>query len=343
MSIPLVLPINDVENYANSSLDALIVEFQRLDQVLDHYEHEVKKLIILQTIENQLNRLFGYPEAGAKIEGPKYSIYQQNFIKFSYQVCMVFGFFEKAAGSYLFGSNLFAEIPGIDPLSLFVLTSIYILIDAFLFYTFEVTLLKKVFGITADENQACILNEIYSQQLNATTAINQLLHDRATMRWKPKTYERYCQGMIVFNAHLIKKNNSMQSYQSSVFRTGLEYGLVIFGGITSIADGFFMAKNALLLLRLSWLSSPFGGLLVVGILVSALVFYYAMSVNNMSNLVYPDRQSYHNLKDGLTLFGQKFGSRSPYQPKQYNAAHLLFPPVVELQSGEISRRNSCSF
>ena len=343
MSITLILPRSDVEKYANYSLDELITDFQRLDEALDHYEHEVKKLIILQTIENQLNRRFEYPAAGARIEGPKYSIYQQNFIKFSYQFCMVFGFFEKAAGSYLFGSNLFAEIPGMDPLSLFVLTSIYILIDAFLFYAFEVTLLKKVFGITADENQACILNEIYRQQLNATTAINQLLHDRATMGWMPKTYERYCQGMIVFNDHLIKKNNSMQSYQSSNFRTGLEYGLIIFGGITSIADGFFMAKNALLLLRLSWLSSPFGCLLVVGILVAALVFYYAMSVNNLSNLVYPDRQSYHNLKDGLTLFGQKFGNRSPYQPKQYNAAHLLFPTVVELQPREIARRNSCPF
>lgn len=343
MSIPLVLPINDVENYANYSLDELIGEFQRLDEALDHYEHEVKKLIILQTIENQLNRQFCYDAPNVRIDDPKYSNYQQTFIKFSYQFCMVFGFFEKAAGSYLFGSNLFAEIPGIDPLSLFVLTSIYILIDAFLFYAFEVTLLKKVFGISADENQACILNEIYSQQLNATTAINQMLHDRATMDWEQKTYKRYCQGIIVFNDHLIKKNNRMQGYQPSNFRTGLEYGLIIFGGITSIADGFFMAKNALLLLRLSWLSSPFGCLLVVGMLVAALVFYYAMSVKNMSNLVYPDRQSYHNLKDGLTLFGQKFGNRSPYQPKQYNAAHLLFPTVVEMQPHEITRRNSCSF
>lgn len=314
-NITITVPPDYVEKYANAPLCELIKEFRDLDQVLDNPEFETRKLVILQVIEKQLRSQYNRPIQPIAIESPQSSDYQQVLLKIAYQFCMIFGFFEKAAGSFIFGSNLFALIPGLGHVSLYALTTIYSLLDALLFYAFEVSFLRKAMGIIFSDNGPCVLNETYSQQLAASIDINILLNRRETCDWDPGTYRQYCEALNLINAHLLQKHETMDAYSRSEIRMAVEYGVVLFGGLSSIADSYFMAKTAMLALHISFLSSPLACALVVAMVVSALVFYYAMGARGMSKLVNPDRKSYNALKEGLTLFKNEHASTTPYIPR----------------------------
>lgn len=314
--MPVTIPFPEfyLTKYEDVSLEELIAEFRILDAVLDNQEFETRKLMILQRVEQQLQQQMRYPIIHVVEVSHEVNDYRRLLCKFTYQFCMTFGFFEKAAGSFLFGSTLFALIPGIGSFSLYALTTIYTLLDAMLFYAFEVTLLRKSFGIIFSNQGACLLNETYAQQLKTTLAINLILDNRETVDWHLDTYLTYCEAIKIFNGHLLRKHNCMGDYMRSQSRIYLEYGVVMFGGLSSIADSYFMAKNALLALHISFLSSPIVCVLVVAMVVSSLVFYYAMGAKSMSKLVNPDRKSFYALKNNLTLFQQKFENRQPYMP-----------------------------
>ena len=314
--IMITIPQDYVEKYSSASLSDLINEFRTLDQVLGNQDSETRKLIILQVLEKQLRAEYNRPIRPIARETSQSSDYQQVLLKISYQFCMIFGFFEKAAGSFLFGSNLFALIPGIGNVSLYALTTIYSLLDALLFYAFEVSFLRKAMGIIFSDNGACVLNEIYAQQLTASIEINILLNRRETLDWDQDTYGQYCRALELLNAHLLKKHATMGDYSRPKIRMAVEYGVVLFGGLSSVADSYFMAKTAMLALHISFLSSPLACALVVAMVVSALVFYYAMGARGMSQLVNPDRESYNALKEGLTLFKSEHASTKPYMPKR---------------------------
>lgn len=316
MSMTLALPQHLVDVYDNYSLEELLCEFKRLTNHTETQDQETRKLIILKRVERHLDNQFYNPIVPIPVANQQSNKTYEAILKLAYQFCMVFGFFEKAAGSFLFGSNLFAIIPGINHFSLYALTFVYTLIDALLFYAFEVSFLKKALGVVFADNGACLLNKTYIEQLKSVEVINEILRSADTLDWAQGTRATYRECVAVFNAHLLEKHERIGCYQQTSFRMGVEYGVALFGGLTSIADSYFMAKNALLLLHLSFASSPLGSFLVVCMVVSALVFYYAMNVKSMSDAVNPDRKSYYALKEGLSMFHNNFRKRQPpYIPR----------------------------
>lgn len=325
----ITLPAEFIAMYERQSLMELMQEFQNLSKQSDIQEHETRKLSILKIFEERLLKKAQQPVITIPITAPK-SFEQQAFIKFAYRFCMLFGFFEKAAGSFLFGSTLFALIPGINQFSLYALTVIYTLLDALLFYAFEVSFLKKHWGMGFSDNGKSLLNKTYIQQLEVLTVINIILNSRETFDWEQKEYREYCVALKHLNQYVIKKHSTMGEYASTPTRVAIEKGVIIFGALSSVADSYFMAKTALLTLHISFMSSPLGWALVVAMIVSALVFYYAMGVQSMSKLVHPDRKSFYALKDNISLFKQKYENREPYQPK--NIIKLCMPPLGRSES-----------
>ncbi|PJD92883.1 MAG: hypothetical protein CK424_04765 [Legionella sp.] len=309
--IATIIPFSNSPASILASLNA----FKNLTGTLDDLDKEVQKLRIIKRIEAQLSeRLPSLARAAPDTALPT-NAYQQVLLKLAYGFCMVFGFFDKAASSFLFGSNLFAAIPGLSRLSLLVLTSIYTLLDAFLFYAFEISFLKEALHIELVDDSACALNKIYMEQLDALVNINIMLHRRETFDWDAEIYSQYCQCMTAFNTHLIHKQSTMQDYVQSRLSTAIEYSVMTFGALSSVADSYFMAKTALLALHVSFMSSPLGWAFVVAMVASALVFYYAMGVQSMSKLLHPDRDSFYTLKTGLTLFKDRYEDSSPYTPE----------------------------
>lgn len=311
----ITLPPQFVNMYQHQALHVLITEFKALDKKLDNLEYETRKLIILKIIKERLRLKLHMTNEPINIPPEVIPDYKQNIMQFVYRFCLVFGCFEKAAGSFLFGSNLFILIPGISHFSLYALTTIYTLLDALLFYAFEVSFLKKALGVVLTENGACLLNETYKEQLQTTIEINIILNRRETFDWNADEYLAYCEAMKLFNAHLIKKHSGMKKHSTTMLKRCIENAVVLFGALSSVADSYFMAKTALVTLHISFMSSPLGCALVIAIVVSALVFYYAMGMKSMSELLNPERKSHNSLLEGLTLFRKEYEKREPYQPK----------------------------
>ncbi len=292
----------------------LLNTFKQLSVSLDNLADEHKKLLIIKQIEARLNARFSPPIRPIPIPCVPTNDYQQALLKLTYQFCMIFGFFDKAASSFLFGSNLFSAIPGLSHPTLLVLTSIYTLLDAILFYAFEISFLKEALGIEFVDDSSCELNKVYTEQLESVVRINIMLHRRETYDWDKADYDQYCQCMTELNTHLIRKQKTMKEYARSGLKMGIEYCVTAFGALSSIADSYFMAKTALLSLHVSFMGSPLGWAFVVCMVVSSLVFYYSMSVKSMSKLLNPDMQSYNTLKTDLTFFKTQHEHSVPYMP-----------------------------
>lgn len=333
----ITLPQQFVNIYKHHSLEVLVDEFKKLDEKLNNQEHEERKLIILKLLQDRLRQKLNLTQEPMHISAAVISDYKQNIVQFIYRFCLVFGCVEKAASSFLFGSNLFILIPGISHFSLYILTTVYTLLDALLFYAFEVSFLKKALGVVLTNNSACLLNETYQEQLSTTIEINIILNRRETFDWDAKEYAEYCKAAKIFNTHLLKKNTEMKDYVTPTYKLFLEKGVILFGALSSIADSYFMAKTALLTLHISFMSSPLGCALVVAMVVSALVFYYAMGVKSMSELINPDRKSHNALREGLTLFSNEYGKRKPYQPKMLENS---VPQSSTVQSDALTIENN---
>lgn len=332
----ITLPEQFAAMYENQNLAELLTEFQTLDSVLDNIEYETRKLIILKIVNNRLRTWQNRPIESIPVEVPIPFWQHPTLLTGLYQFCFIFGGLEKAAGSFVDGLNLFLLIPGINPVLLYALTVTYIVLDAVLFYAFEVSFLKKALGVSLTQDDRSLLNQTYLQQLAFAKEIHIVLHDRETTDWEPSLYEEYCAGMRVFNDHLLKKNKTMVGYASSTFWICAEKGVVMFGALAVVADSYFMTKTALVLLHLSFMSSPFGFTLVIAMIGAVLGIYYSMGAQSMSELVNPDRQSYNDLKEGLTLFERDYASRAPYIPKNRVSPVQLSMPESTLDLAAVS-------
>lgn len=305
----ITFPAQFVEIYNRQSLAELVIEFQNLDNELNKQEYETRKLMIV-------NRLLAHLKGSADViaaEDPKSSAYSQSVLKVAYLFCLLFGGLENGASSFLFSSNLFIIIPGISQFALYSLISVYTLLDAVLFYAFEVSFLKKALGIVATDNSKSLLNETYAQQLKSVMEINCILNGKETDHWNESDKAAYHAARDVFNAHLLNKNTEMQNYVSSNLLIGVEKGVVLFGALSCVADSYFMAQTALVTLHVSFMSSPLGFALVVGMVVASLVLYYTMRVQSMSELLHPDRESHNALQADLIKF-ERYVHRQPYIP-----------------------------
>lgn len=307
----ITFPGQFVTMYNQLSLKELMIEFQELDAELDKQEYETRKLMIVNRVLLHLKgEIDVLPEKSLNS-----SSYSQALLKTAYLFCLIFGGLENGASSFLFSSNLFIAIPGVSQLALYSLISVYALLDAILFYAFEVSFLKKALGIIARDNQDILLNETYELQLKAVMDINSILNDKITKDWDPKDYAAYCEARTIFNAHLLKKHGTMKDYVSSNLRIGLEKGVVLFGALSCVADSYFMAKTALLMLHVTLMTSPLGFALVVGMVVASLVLYCTMRLQSMSKLLNPDRKSHNALQEGLIDF-EKYVYRKSYVPNR---------------------------
>lgn len=294
----LTFPADFVAMYNQKKLAELVAEFEKLDTGLNNQEFEMRKLMIV-------NRLLAHLKGSVDVlaaENPKSSAYSQSVLKVAYLFCLLFGGLENGASSFLFSSNLFIIIPGISQFALYSLISVYTLLDAVLFYAFEVSFLKKALGIVATDNSKSLLNETYAQQLKSVMEINYILNAKETAEWNQADYTVYCAARDVFNNHLLKKNDAMLNYVSSPLLIGIEKGVVLFGAFSCVVDSYFMAQTALVTLHVSFMSSPLGFVLVVGMVVASLVLYYTMRVQSMSELLHPDRESHNALQADLIKF-----------------------------------------
>lgn len=297
-----VIKIEDVA-YQNLDVSDLYQKFTDISKFPKNtQDSECQKLAIICAVEQHILN-----NASLSIQ-KKFSrrrIHDQknSYAIAGYSILLTFGCFEKSIGSFLFGSTLFGLIPGISSVLLSIASIIYTLLDIFLFYAFEVSFLKRYMGISNAPTGEHLLNETYLQQLESINIINELLEHGEVQRHAD--YQKYADCKALFNQHLLQKYDSMADYPRSWPKAILEYALITFGAISSMADSYFMAKAAIVALHLS-LMGPLGIGLALCMMLSGLIFYYVMGAKSVGKIVSPDYKSFKELKKGLSLFKEDY-------------------------------------
>ena len=220
-----------------------------------------------------------------------------------YYFLLLVGLIQNAATSYVFWSEFFVLIPAISNPTMVVFLSVFnTLFAGFLFYSFEVTFLHEALGMPNTNTAFSQLLALYSEQLNTSRAVLQILTSFHMLSVRLAQYDGYIQLMTLICQDFRIKHEAMGCYPESFWESLLKVIALAFGAFSSIA-GSYVAVNALLTtLAASWVGTPLGwGLMMIAIVVD-LGFYYAMGATSTARLINPAFDNYHDLKKELGLF-----------------------------------------
>ena len=202
----------------------------------------------------------------------------------------------------MFGSTLFALIPGISNPVLLVASIAFTVLSSVLFYAFEVTFLKDALGIHYKNTDVALFVEIYTSQLKTTISINQLLTTIHMQEVKNSVYNEYIQLTNLLNQDLRSKHAAIGPYPESILKKILKVGILAFGALSSIAGSYFFANALLTVLAASLVGTPVGWAIIGLTVLAGLGFYYAMDATSMIRLANPAFDKYHLLKKELEQF-----------------------------------------
>ena len=291
------------------SIDRLIASFKSLidqDDSKDKLLIEQQKLRIIQLIENHIKKemLLHYVPI---IPSNKVTSTTFNHVikRLFYNFLLVFGLFQDASATYLFGNALLALIPGITNPVLIPLSILFMALECILFYAFEVSLLKTALGIPQDETDLSLTLDTYSSQLNTTTRIMSIT---SILAIDTEMYECIMAFIELLHNDLLTKHHLMLEHKEPIWKKALNYTVTSFGALSSIAGSYFMANAFLTLWAASLVATPIGIVIILLTIISGLGFYYAMGASSMARLVNPNYDKFLDLQKEFTRFKEEYNN-----------------------------------
>lgn len=282
----------------------LLEDYQKLQPDINQenrLEIEKLKLECIKLIEFNLKRDLRISLVNEDFEEVQFQQHQRRL----YYVLMILGTINDAARNYMFGFTLISLIPNLSKPIQIILSILYIVFEAILFYGFEIALLRDALWIPKKStNLSCYINTNI-QQIRAITRINQLLVNIQVLDMDDKLYQDYQSVVTVLNADLNTKFHSLQSYEESFSKKILKMAVLGFGMITNIASSYFMFNAVLTAWAASLVGTPLGWTIIVLAILVELGFYYAMGAASILRLLNSDRDNFNILKNELNMFEQK--------------------------------------
>lgn len=266
------------------------------------------KLNFLKQNEEALKKKLSLDIALAKAE-TKIPRYKRLIYRLTYSFLLLFGLIEQASGSYIFALALFGIIPGISRPLLIGLSIIFTVLDAILFFAFEVSFLKSALkgtlGFPLSETKANSFIDAYLEQLTLATSLNAILSSTHALTLDVEELDHYLKLSALINKDLLEKQKKFGSYQESLPKKILKWGVIIFGALSSIAGSYFMAISLLAAISASLIGTPLGWALIALTIIAGLGFYASMNAKGMSELINPNKLKFNELKKDFSTFKPK--------------------------------------
>ena len=264
---------------------------------------EKLKLNCMRLVENHLKQdLQSLSGMTIKEDEQTYTFFYTELL---YYILAVLGITTDAAIKYLFGSTLIALIPNITRSEQIILSIFYIILEAILFYAFQVALLRNALGIADIKTQFHEYNCTNIDQCQIVTRINRLLINLKESGIDNKAYEEYKTMVVILNNDLLTKYHAMQDYEESFFKKLLKIVLLAFGMITDIASTYYTINAVLTLCAPTLIGTPLGLVLIILAITTGLGFYYAMGASGIMRMMSLDYESHKTLNKELSSFKQE--------------------------------------
>lgn len=287
------------------SLEKLIQEFNALNSQVKQQsvlEIEKEKLRLLQIVQKKLNQEFNQEIDVSEHEiKPSESLLGKFFSHSFYYFLLLFGLLQDTTSSFLFGYTLLALIPGITGPYLIAASILYTVLDAVLFYAFEVSLLKEALNIPEDKTELRQLLDIYRLQLKTAKNLNRQLTSFNALAMEDSHYQDYVQFLDLINHDLKQKEQQFNNYHESTLKKWLKIGVLAFGAFSTTAGSYFYAQTFVASLGIG-VGTTLGMGLILLTVVAALGYFYAMGGKSLAKLVNPDYDQYQTLKQKFTSF-----------------------------------------
>jgi hypothetical protein len=300
---------------------ALDVEKQKL-QVMQDFEKILSQYLLSNA--NQKNN--------CPVENDDSKLFlNQTFRYFLYYFILLFGMFESIAGSYLYGTALFALIPGMSSILIMTVSLIFTALDAIFFYSFQVSFLKDFLKIPNNSSDFIKSIETYTMQVETVISINKHIANIHMLNVDDAVYNKYIELITLLNNDVFDKQDEMLPYPESMVINILKISLLIYGAISNAASSYFFANAILILIAAPLMCTPIGWIIPVLTILSSLVFYYAMSATSLTNLVTPGCDEYQALQQNLELFQSKYenhlvnvnSTRESFKPSNIEKSETL--------------------
>lgn len=266
---------------------------------LQRQELETSKLAVIQELKRRISVALNEQSQNNTVESKCNS--SVNY--FAYYFCLFGGFIQTGSESYLFGSTLFALIPGLANPWLLCVSLVYVVLDAVLFYAFDAAQLRDSLNIEYTSTGVSQLMQTYALQLQEVTALNEKLSKLQRVEGLSlKDYAAYIACLKICNEDIRHKQKTIGAYPESSWRKFCKSAIWVFGAFASVAGDYFIASALLGLISSSSVGTPVGWVITILLALSGLGLYCAMEGRSVANLVNPDFRAFKDLKHNLTLF-----------------------------------------
>lgn len=293
---------------ANSaySLPELKTSYLILLKAQNGIQNEREKLQILIDVKNKLRNEL--PENNFSGNRENYRVTQKNVVVYIlYWLLIIIGLTQQTVGSYLFATTLFSIVPGLSATFLAVISIIYVILDAIIFYAFNASFLKDALNLPQRSSSVGTLLKIYNEQITVTIELNESLSKLSILKMDKNHFRDYVKLVVLMNQDLRTKNEEIQKCQLSSVNKILKYAVITFGLLSNIASYYYlgMAFSAFIL--------PVVGVFLAQIMIlitiiSGLSFYYAIGVTSIIRLADPHKEELDALKKKLTDFSEKYSN-----------------------------------
>jgi hypothetical protein len=265
---------------------------------------DYKRMIIesILTYLNSFNRLNRVNEETTRQQKKGRGVLGWLKAGFIFLISLV-GLAESSAGSYLGMSNLLSQLfSNISNFWLLAATIGVTAINFVLFIAFEIDMLKTMFNFSSGSTAKKII-ETHEKQINTLELINKKLVDiNLISQVTQNEYRQLANLTTKLNKDAESKRSTYEKYKEHPFKKIVRIALTVAGAALCGLGSYWGGGMMLAAIAAPLVGTPLGWCIIGGLILSNLVFYFAMQGTGIKNLFNPCMSAFKKMKEILRHF-----------------------------------------
>jgi len=297
---------NKTQNLSVETLHKIFRQLNHLENSVQNSEYKLiiaeYKLLIMENFYNRIN-----PSESLRLQlTNKHALTPLTHYKLRkalYTAILFFGLAQDGIGTFVYSQTVLKLIPGIGlPTTLFF-CSVFSILNAILFYSFEGTMLKNAMKVKKLGKESKTFLNLFDEEIDLVQRINASLSDVNNIRnMSSTTYGNNCHLALVFNQDLENTKYLLNQYKEQPHKKIFRWGVTAFGAMMMTGYAYFLSSTLLATLSATVAASPLGWLIIGVAVCSSLAYYFSMRAKAMVSLVNPEMHQCNQIKNRLLSF-----------------------------------------
>ena len=264
---------------------------------------EKLKLTVMDAVNKYLQDLnYNIQQEAATEEKPSSKIWYWVKVGFMALIGLI-GLTESSVMTFLGARVLLLSLfPAIPLPALLSVAILFTVINAIQFIGFEIGILRTMFGVNTNGSLKKII-DTHEQQIVTTAGINKSLTDvNILCHLTKQDFMQFKKIAVKCNEDVEIKKTTYHEYKEHPVKKVFRLAFTGFGAIMSVVGSYFGATMFLTTMAPAMLGTPVGWIVIGGLVVSSVVFYFAMQAKAMRDMFNPLMKQFDNVKDDVQAF-----------------------------------------